>query len=236
MIIIGLSGKARTGKSRLCRELYNAAEKLGWDVFVKPFAGPLKKYVSEELVYTKEENPSEYRSYCQKVGAEKRAENKDHWVSLWYRDMLEEHSREMRIGKKPALYLVDDVRYPNEIKALKSKQVNAALLFVKHKTRSIEDPLGEWRKQESESLANKCEEIDDNTLKSSYKYDFVIHNDKDEAVLKQWADNFINFLCSNDPCLCEACTSQFEMRAPNEEKIDEELKGFLDDILGDEDE
>ena len=230
MIIIGLSGKARTGKSRLCRELYDAAEKLGWDVFVKPFAGPLKKYVSEALGYTKENNPKEYRENCQKIGAEKRKENSDHWVSLWYEDMVNEHLDEMANAERPALYLVDDVRYPNEMKILKSPKVNATLLFVKHKTRKIEDPDGEWRTHESEKIANKLEAIDDNDLKERYNYDFVIHNDKSEAVLENWAVNFITYLSSNDPCLCEACSARYEMRAPDENKIDAELKKLMDEL------
>jgi len=36
MIVVGLSGKARTGKSHLTRELFSAAEKLGWNVEVMP--------------------------------------------------------------------------------------------------------------------------------------------------------------------------------------------------------
>jgi hypothetical protein len=230
MIIIGLSGKARTGKSRLCRELYDAAEKLGWDVFVKPFAGPLKKYVSEDLGYTKDTDPQKYREHCQRIGAEKRAEDNDHWVSLWYKDMLEEHLDEMKYGSRPALYLVDDVRYTNEIKILKSPKVNASLLFVKHGSRSIEDPTGDWRNHESEKIANKLETEDNQVIKEVYGYDFVVHNDKDEENLAYWATTFIKFLSSNDPCLCEGCTAQYEMRAPDPDRIDAELKKFLDDI------
>lgn len=236
MLIIGLSGKARAGKSRLCRELYDAAEKLGWDVFVKPFAGPLKKYVSKELGFTKEESPKEYRENCQRIGAEKRQVNKDHWVSLWYKDMIEEHSDEMVNAERPALYLVDDVRYANEIKILKSSKVNATLLFVKHQDREIEDPTGEWRSHESEKIANKFEKTEDSVLKNKYKYDFVIYNDKPEDQLEQWALNFITFLSSNDPCLCEACTSNYEMRQPDGDKIDKELKEFLEDMPGEDDE
>ena len=155
MIIIGLSGKARAGKSKLCRELYNAAEKLGWDVFVKPFAGPLKQYVANDLGYTKDNNPDKYREHCQAIGAEKRKENPDHWVSLWYKDMLDERKDEMRHSMRPALYLVDDVRYNNEIEILKSDKVKATLLFVKHGLRDIEDPCGEWRSHESEIISNR---------------------------------------------------------------------------------
>tara|TARA_R100001015_G_C4602804_1_gene157779 strand:- start:563 stop:1279 length:717 start_codon:yes stop_codon:yes gene_type:complete len=230
MIIIGLSGKARAGKSKLCRELYNAAEKLGWDVFVKPFAGPLKQYVANDLGYTKDNNPDKYREHCQAIGAEKRKENPDHWVSLWYKDMLDERKDEMRHSMRPALYLVDDVRYNNEIEILKSNKVKATLLFVKHGLRDIEDPCGEWRSHESERISNKLETEKEEVLKEIYGFDFVVHNDKSEEQITHWANVFINHLSSNDPCLCEACTAQYEMRAPDPDKIDAELKKFLDDI------
>lgn len=232
MIILGMSGKARSGKSTLCRALYDAAEKVGWDVVVKPFAGPLKKYVSDVLGYTKETHPDEYREYCQRVGAEERQKNPDHWVNLWMRDMLSEWAEEMTNSERPVLYLVDDVRYPNEIETLRKDDVNAILLFVKHGKRQIEDPTGEWRNHESEKLANANETVDDITLKQ--QYDFVIHNDKSQADIDNWASTFVKFLSDNDPCLCESCVSNFEMREPNIDKLDHELKEFLDDILGDD--
>ena len=78
---------------------------------VKPFAGPLKKHVSENLGYSKETHPNEYREYCQSEGASKRKEDPDHWVKLWMKDMVEEWNEEMETSELPVLYLVDDVRY-----------------------------------------------------------------------------------------------------------------------------
>ena len=109
-------------------------------------------------------------------------------------------------------------------------------MFVKHQDREIEDPTGEWRSHESEKIANKFEKTEDSVLKNKYKYDFVIYNDKPEDQLEQWALNFITFLSSNDPCLCEACTSNYEMRQPDGDKIDKELKEFLEDMPGEDDE
>jgi guanylate kinase len=237
MIILGLSGKARAGKSRLSRELFKAAEKQGWEVLVKPFAGPLKHYVSTKLGFTKEDNPLLYRENCQKIGAKKRLEKADHWVDLWYDSILESRLEELSNSTNPVLYLVDDVRYINEMKILKNPKVNATLVFVKHGDRPIEDATGAWREHESEKLANLFETTSNETLKKEYKFDFVIHNDKEESVLEQWANSFLTFLSTNDPCLCESCSSNFEMRAPDIDKIDAELKEFLDDVLeeGDDD-
>lgn len=199
---------------------------------VKPFAGPLKKHVSEVLGFSKETHPDEYREYCQRVGAEERQKDPDHWVNLWMKDMLSEWAEEMVNSERPVLYLVDDVRYPNEIATLKKNDVNAILLYIKHGKRSIEDPRGEWRNHESEQLANSYEEMDDVELKQ--KYDFVVHNDKTEEEINAWAKLFVNYLADTDPCLCESCVSNFEMREPNIDKLDDELKEFLDDILGDD--
>ena len=233
MIILGLSGKARSGKSTLCRALYDAAEKVGWDVIVKPFAGPLKNHVTKVLGFTKETHPNEYREYCQRVGAEEREKNPDHWVDLWMKDMISEWAEEMTNSNRPVLYLVDDVRYANEIKTLKKRGTDAILVFVKHGKRSIEDPDGEWRKHESETLANKFETTDDKVLKE--QYDFVIHNDKSQEEINTWAETFVKYFSDSDPCLCESCVSNFEMREPDISKLDSELKEFLNDVLGDED-
>lgn len=227
-----MSGKARSGKSTLCRALYDAAEKVGWDIVVKPFAGPLKKHVTNVLGYAKETHPDEYREFCQRVGAEERAKDPDHWVKLWMKDMISEWAEEMTNGDKPVLYLVDDVRYANEIETLKGENVGAVLVFVKHDKRKIEDPTGEWRNHESEKLANEYEKTDDTKLKQTY--DFVIHNDKTQKDIDEWAQTFVQFLADSDPCLCESCVANFEMREPDISKLDEELREFLDDILGDD--
>jgi hypothetical protein len=232
MIILGMSGKARSGKSTLCRALYDAAEKVGWEVVVKPFAGPLKHHVTHNLGYSKDTHPEEYRSYCQSEGAAKRKKDPDHWVKLWLKDMRQEWDQEMKLSQQPVLYLVDDVRYPNEIKTLKSSQVNATILFVKHQKRKIEDPTGEWRNHESEALANKYENTADVDLKQTY--DFVVHNDKNEDDINNWAETFVKYLSDNDPCLCESCIANYEMREPDVDKLDLELKEFLNDILGEE--
>tara|TARA_R100000951_G_scaffold106831_1_gene101665 strand:- start:1525 stop:2250 length:726 start_codon:yes stop_codon:yes gene_type:complete len=230
MIILGLSGKARAGKSTLCQELCNAAEKLGWEVAVKPFAGPLKNHVSKEMGYSKEKYPEKYRENCQAIGAERRKEDPDYWVKLWYKDMVNDYESEMETADVPVLYLVDDVRYPNELTMLSSKKVKATLVFVKHKTREIEDPLGDWRNHESEKLANASEEMTSDDLKEKLHYDFVVHNDKSKEDLSTWATSFISYLSDTEPCLCEACTANFEMRSPDPDKIDQELKEFLDDV------
>ena len=233
MIILGLSGKARTGKSTLCTYLWNAAHELGWVVSSFPFAGPLKKEASDKG-YTKESNPKMYREYCQSIGAKKRQENPDHWTNLWFNSLKNAYKEEMEEAHVPVLYLVDDVRYDNEIKLL--NKIGAVTCFVKHLDREIEDPKGAWRDHESEKLANTLEETKDDEIKQTLKYNFVVHNNKEPEELKAWASDFIKYISAIDPCLCESCMANFEMREPNVKKLDEELKEFMDDVLGDDDE
>jgi len=227
MIVVGLSGKARTGKSHLTRELYDAAERLGWDVQVCPFAGPLKREAAEKG-FGKEENPEGYRNYCQTHGAGMRANDPDHWVKKWFED-IKECRRQEDEGMAPLLVLVDDVRYQNEVNIL--REHGGTVCFVKHGTRSIEDPTGEWRQHESEAVANELETLDDKMIKDR-GYHYVIHNDGEPGELPRWAKEFVNKVCICPDCPCESCNSMIENRNPDPTKIDDELRGLLDDLEG----
>lgn len=233
MIVVGLSGKARTGKSHLTRELFSAAEKLGWNVEVMPFAGPLKREAAANG-YGKDVNPEKYRAYCQEQGATMRAEDPDHWVKLWFKDIekLAKYEKEM---DNPLLVLVDDCRYKNEIKIL--NDYGGVVTFVKHGKREIEDPNGKWRKHESEAIANFLETLPDIDIKRA-GYDYIIHNDGEADGLAKWAANFINKVCTSEDCPCEACTSTIENRKADPGIIDNELRKLLDQIedLPDDDE
>jgi len=227
MIVVGLSGKARTGKSHLTRELFTAAEHLGWDVRTCPFAGPLKRE-AESKGFGKNDNPTGYRKYCQDQGAGKRAEDPDHWVNLWLQDIKDLAVEELK-ADRPLLVLVDDVRYANEVAIL--RKYSGTVAYVKHGNREIEDPNGDWRKHESEAIANEIETLDDNMIRDR-GYHYVIHNDSGTDGLPKWATNFINKVCVSDDCTCEACTSSIENRDPDSTKIDDELRDLLDDIEG----
>lgn len=225
MIVVGLSGKARTGKSRLTSELFNAAEKMGWDVAVAPFAGPLKREAAASG-YGKVVNPDKYREYCQEHGAAMRAKDPDHWVKLWYKDILN-LKKEEREMSRPLLVLIDDCRYNNEIGII--NKYGGIVAFVKHGKREIEDPKGAWRKHESEEIANAFEAVNDIDIKQS-GYDYVIHNDGSTDNLTTWANNFINKVCIMEDCICEACTSSVENRKADPGIIDDELRDLLDQI------
>lgn len=230
MIIIGFSGRARTGKSTLSRHLYDAAHDAGWDVEIKPFAGPLKRHVVEDMGYAKEKDPDNYRKFCQEIGASKRAENPDHWVNLWYEDMKAEYKKEMEEAVRPRLYLVDDVRYPNELKKL--AEMGAITCFIKHADREIEDPDGEWRNHNSEELANNGEKCRDETLKS-LGYDWVVYNNRPEKEIAKWAKRMVTEIIlthRDDMCTCEGCEAARENRDTDNDKINQELDDMLREI------
>lgn len=230
MIIIGFSGRARTGKSTLSRYLYDAAHDAGWRVEILPFAGPLKRYVIEDMGYAKEKDPDNYRKYCQEIGASKRAENPDHWVNLWYEDIKNAYDDEHTNADRPVLYLVDDVRYPNELKKL--NEIGAITCFIKHNNREIEDPDGEWRKHNSEELANLGERSSPEVLKE-LGYDYVVNNDKEEKDIINWCKRMVTevmLICKKDLCPCEGCQAARENRPVDNDKVNQELDELLRDM------
>lgn len=230
MIIIGFSGRARTGKSTLSTYLYDAAHDAGWDVQIKPFAGPLKRHVIEDMGYAKEKDPANYRKYCQEIGASKRAENPDHWVNLWYEDMMKSYDEEHLNGERPVLYLVDDVRYPNELKKL--NEIGAITCFIKHNDREIDDPNGEWRNHNSEEMANLGEKSSAEVLKS-LGYDYVVHNDSSEKEIAKWSKRMVTevmITSAKDLCPCEGCEAARENRPVDNDKVNKELDDLLRDM------
>ena len=225
MIVIGLSGKARTGKSLLTRELYSAAESLGWIALVRPFAGPLKAEAAAQG-FGKDQDPEKYREYCQRHGAEMREVNPDYWVNKWYDDIKDLKQKELDM-KRPLMVLVDDVRYANEVDILRKH--GGTVAYVKHGEREIDDPNGEWRQHESEVIANELETLDDRMIKDR-GYHYVIHNDGNPDQLPRWAKNFINKVAIVEDCPCESCISSIENRVPDPSKVDNELRKLLDDL------
>jgi hypothetical protein len=230
MIIVGFAGKARTGKTHVCQTLYDMAHDAGWDVKIKPFAGPLKHHVINELGFPKETHPEEYRLNCQLVGAARREENPDHWTNLWLADMKREFKEEMDKADRPCLYLVDDVRYANELKLL--GDCDAVSIFVKHGDRKIDDPSGEWRNHESETMANLAEKSSNDVL-HNLGFDYVLSNDGSSIDLTKWAEVFVTSVLithKSEACECEGCLAALENRMPDTKKVDQELEDMLNEI------
>jgi hypothetical protein len=230
MIIVGFAGKARTGKSLVCQTLYDMAHDAGWDVKIKPFAGPLKHHVVTDLGFSKTTHPEEYRLNCQQVGAARRKEDKDYWTNLWLSDMNKEFKEEMDKADRPCLYLVDDVRYANELRLL--RKCDAISIFVKHGKRKIEEPSGQWRNHESEDMANLAERSSNEVL-YDIGFDYVLSNDGSSIELGKWAEIFVSTILithKSEACNCEGCQAALENRLPDTDKLDKELDDMLNEI------
>ena len=229
MIVIGFAGPARVGKSFVTESLKDQAEAAGWNVTVLPFAKPLKDEASANG-FGKEVDPDGYRKYCQEVGASARAANPDHWLDAW-RDLVADLAQTERDDESGTPYLViaDDVRYENELAAIRSK--GGTVLFMHPGERELPEASASWRTHESEDLANHA--VGSWELHKTM-FDGVVYNSTTAEELISWGKFYFDNQL-NDPsdgrstCDCEACAANWENRPIDSEK----QAGELDDILRD---
>jgi len=157
-------GRARVGKTTIAKMVAEFAYHLGFKPIFLPFAGPIKDD-AEEKGYTKEKDSTEYRNYCQSIGASKRAEDSDYWVDKWAKniqDIINLEAEDIERGEKywERVILVDDCRYLNEV--AKGREFDAIQIFVANGDREINEQDAEWRFHESEMMANNIEAKDPN--------------------------------------------------------------------------
>lgn len=159
MYIIQLAGIARVGKTTAARFLGRELFKQGYLVVELPFAKALKDEVAL-LGVTKESNPAEYRRLCQDLGSFKRREDPNYWINKTEEALSAYIAKEIE-GRMNDLefweYCViqDDLRYMNELAW--GREYNAAQLYVFRGNRHISDMPAEWRKHESEDMANNID-------------------------------------------------------------------------------
>lgn len=199
MRIIQISGKGRVGKTTLAKAIQHESFKLGYNPVILPFAKSIKEE-AERLGITKDSDSSKYREFCQELGARKRTENSDYWVTKTYEAIQEYMIKEIdnkREGKTHYEYVIiqDDVRYMNEL-AL-GRDLVATQIFVASGERQLEEHDSEWRNHESEVMGNV---VEDSLGKVNNDYDalfdYVITNDgsNDDLILtvkeniKDWLD------------------------------------------------
>jgi guanylate kinase len=160
MKIIQISGKGRVGKTTLANEIQKLAFDLGYIPVIIPFANAIKTAASLNGL-SKENNPEEYRKFCQQIGAEKRKEDPDYWVVRSFESiqnlMLKEVDNKKE-NKKHWEYVIiqDDVRYMNEIAF--GRELAAIQIFIDSGMRKLLEHDAEWRNHESEEMANAVEE------------------------------------------------------------------------------
>jgi len=155
MQLIVIAGQARVGKTTLAHLIAKKAFDMGLVPKLLSFAGPLKE-MAKERGYSKEDNPEEYRKFCQDYGASKREEDPDYWIDEFDKEIQivkDEEYEDLESGKKywERCVVVDDCRYPNEVDYGISQE--GFLIFLSYGKRRMDDPKGDWRNHHSESMA-----------------------------------------------------------------------------------
>lgn len=201
MRIIQISGKGRVGKTTLAHLIAKHAFDLGYIPVMLPFADGIKKMAAAQGI-TKEGDSSAYRNFCQELGASKRAEDPDYWVTKAYEAIQEYMVKEIdnKIAKKTNYEYViiqDDVRYMNELAF--GRELVATQIFLSQGIRRLDEHNAEWRNHESEAMSNQIEKdmlIPVKQANADEAFDIIINNDGDledlEHIVKQaleyWLD------------------------------------------------
>ena len=236
MQVIGFAGVARVGKSYATNALKEVAEKAGWSVIILPFAKPLKDE-AEERGFGKESNPDAYRKFCQEHGAEMRAQDSNHWLDRWYmmiKDIKTKEANDEYDG--PVLVIADDVRYENELAAIRGN--SGMVLYLSPGERVLEEADADWRKHESEALANS---VLGNRKMHENMFDYFVLNHGEADGMVKWAENFfkcvVNFPGSpEEVCTCEGCMHKIENRPIDKDILNKELDDLLDKLGNPEEE
>jgi len=179
MRIIQISGKGRVGKTTLAHLIAKYSLDLGFNPVILPFADAIKK-MAEANGITKEADSTQYREFCQKLGASRRAEDPDYWITRTYETIQEYMLKEIDNKKeKPNFEYViiqDDVRYTNELAF--GRDLVATQIFVSSDYRELSEDKAEWRNHESEALANAVEESFTGEAPNDYDetFDIIIFN------------------------------------------------------------
>lgn len=195
MITILLAGQARVGKTTAANLIASHAKKQELKPVILPFADAIKKE-AESMGYAKDKDPVAYRAFCQNIGMSKRKENPDHWINLFKKRWIELEEKDKKNAQdldklwKETVVIVDDCRYLNELNL--GKSIGAKCVFISRGKRVLEDQDAEWRKHESEEMANEFEAGNKDYMDL---FDFVIRNeDGKDAYCKKLMDRMDLFL------------------------------------------
>ena len=199
MHLILIGGKAGVGKTTLAKHIAEFAFNNGLRPKLMSFAGALKRE-AKSLGYGKEEQPEKYREYCQQVGRKKRLEDKDHWVKLFHHDLLSVMAEEIKLLKSgnkywETLVIVDDCRYLNEVAY--GKHHDAVQLFLMASDRTLPNNDADWRKDESEYLANIIEADDESDY--AELFDWLVYNNDTLDALLQRVKKALPMWCGMEP-------------------------------------
>lgn len=169
MQIFAFLGPARCGKTTASTFLEAEAKERGYYTERLSFAGPIKDGC-ERVGVTKENNHLEYRELAQRWGKGRRDRNPLHYIQKLCRSVkrikrLEDSDYDLLDGQNnldvwdETVVIIDDVRYQNEVQAL--ADLGAEIIFVHPGLDGRIDYSEEWRQHESEALANKLAQDED---------------------------------------------------------------------------
>jgi len=179
MRIVQISGKGRVGKTTLANLIAKYSFNLGYIPVILPFAQAIKDTAAAQGI-TKESDSTKYREFCQELGASKRKEDEDYWVTKTFDAIQQYMIKEINNKNENKTHweyviIQDDVRYMNEL-AL-GRDLVALQVFIDSSGRKLEEDSAEWRNHESEILANKVEDSLGN-INSEYEdlFDIILDN------------------------------------------------------------
>ena len=194
MHLIMLGGKAGVGKTTLAKHIADFAFNQGLRPRLLSFAGVLKNKAAE-LGYSKEENPLEYRKYCQRIGQENRKIDPDYFIKEFHQDILEIMKEEIELLESnikhwETLVIVDDARYMNEVAY--GRKHRATQIFLCGGNRKLPNHNAAWRSDMSEELANYIEKDE-----SGYEdiFEWLVYNDSSLEDLYEKIEQFLPSWC-----------------------------------------
>jgi hypothetical protein len=247
MQIIMLSGKARVGKTWLAKEIADYSFEQGQIPVLLSLADGIKDE-AQKLGLTKEEQPKEYRKFCQTFGIEKRNQDRDYWVKVLKDKINHYRALEVKAMEENNIHwervvIVDDIRFMNEV-AL-GRELGATQIFISSGRRTLIDSDAEWRNHESEMLANNVE-ADEKNYDEVFEYFLV--NEGTEKDLLDSLGKWMSVWCGirnpkegtdgivKDECDCTICTARRENLAASKADIIDDFLRILIEKMEDKDE
>lgn len=182
-VVILVSGKAGSGKSKVASELEKKLNEVGGlTVFRYSFADPIK-YIAKAFIKWDGEKDEKGRKLLQEQGRIGREYDKDIWVKHFLN----------QLDRKAGMFLfnfaiIDDWRFPNELAYLRNNPL-FDVVTIRVFGRNGQMP-GETATDVSENSLPEVrdERLDMGRLAGDYLYDFQLQNNTEEELLNHKLD------------------------------------------------
>lgn len=188
MNVIAFAGLARAGKTSAAQFVTDILGEKGYTVVRASFAGPIREGL-KAFGITKEEYYDNYRDLAQYVGAYCRGIEDDWWVQVTL--------NKIKQASEYAEYvIIDDLRYPNEVKAL--KDIGATIIFVDAHKRLGKRLDSVLYLHESESMARNITRLllEGHTSPILDQFDIIIDSNEEYenhlSNVREWLEDYLN--------------------------------------------